>query len=139
MSQNRIYDLPNQLTGGNSLTPGTAYVAGSDENGTYVNARAIEGPVQALCCVGAVSGSPSAQSINFEMDEADDSSGTNVQKVAVQREVTLTADNTFAILHAITTKPFVRVVVDDTDSSYTDGTTPSQEVVAIVIGQNDRV
>lgn len=138
MGQSPLYDLPNQLGGGVSLRPGTSYAAGADEDGVYVDVQELEGPIQALCAVGQVSGSPSAQSINFEMDEADDSGGTNSQKVTIQREVTLTADDSFGILHAVTTKPFVRVRIDDGDSSYTGGTTPSQDVSAVVVAQNQR-
>ena len=101
-------------------------------------AQDIQGPVQFLCALGTASGSPTAQSINFELYEADDNSGTNAQKVSVQTEVTLTANKSVGIGRAQTTKPYVKVIVNDSDSGFTGGSSPSQDVTAIILAQKGR-
>lgn len=135
MTQTATYDLRNNLLQGVSIAPGSSYSSGSDVNGDWVDASGIQGPVQFLCSTGTVSGSPSAQSINFELYEADDNSGTNAQKVSNQTEVTLTADKSVGIGRGQTTKPYVRVVVKNADSSFTGGTSPSQDVAAFILAQ----
>jgi len=131
---NPLHDLRNNARADASIPPDESY-SSSDVNGTWVDMSAISGPVSFCCQVGSASGSPSAFSINFYLEEADDSSGTNGAVVGTQTEVTITADDGHGIGHAITTKPFVRVVVDDGDSSYTGGTTPAIEVNALVLAQ----
>ena len=131
---NPIYDLLNNAKVLQSIPPDETYTS-SDVNGSWENMRDIQGPVHFLCSTGAVSGAPTAQSTNFHLEEADDSSGTNSQKVATQTEATITADDFAAWGQGQTTKPFCRVIVDDTDSSFTGGTTPAIEVAAVLVAQ----
>ena len=135
MVQTATYDLVSNLLRVVSIQPGTSYDASGNVNGDWVDAGNVQGPVQFICALGTASGSPTAQSINFELYEADDNSGTNSQKVPVQTEVTLTANKAVGIGRAQTTKPYVKVVVNNSDSSFTGGTSPSQDVVAIVVAQ----
>ena len=135
MPQETTFDLRSNVNALVSIPPESIYTPGGDVSGTRKDCSAFKGPIQALCAVGAVNLGATAQSVNFELEEADDAAGTNNQKVAVQTEVTLTADNTAAFLTGQTTKPFCRVIVKDADSSLTGGTTPTQDVVAIIVGQ----
>ena len=132
MAQSRGYDLA-QLGGGVSIDPGTNTDAGSDVDGLWVDCGDVQGPVQAVCSVGDATGSPTAQSINFELWEADDSSGTNEQKVSNQSEVTLTADATQGILSGHSTKPYCSVKVIAADSSFTGGTSPTIDTGANIL------
>lgn len=134
MPQNNTYDLA-MLGGGVSIDPGTNTDAGSDVDGLYVDCGDVQGPVQALCSCGDATGSPTAQSINFELWEADDGSGTNAQKVATQTEVTLTADATQGVISGNTTKPFCRVRIIAADSSFTGGSTPTIDTGASILYQ----
>ena len=135
MPQNVAYDLRSNVSPLVSIAPESIYTPGGDVNGDWKDCSPLEGPVQALCAVGAVNLGATAQSVSFELEEADDVSGTNSQIVAVQTKAVLTADDTAAFLTGQTTKPFCRVIVQDTDSSLTGGTTPTQDVCAIIIGQ----
>lgn len=135
MPQVRSFDLVNNLGGGVSIEPGTNFDDSADIEGDWVDCQELEGPVQALCDVASATGSPTSFSVNFELWEADDSSGTNAQKVATQQEVTLTADKTFGFLHGLTTKPFCQARVVIADSSFTGGTTPAIDLGATVLAQ----
>ena len=135
MPQETTFDLRGNVNALVSIAPESIYTPGGDVNGDWKDCSAFKGPIQALCAVGAVNLGATAQSVNFELEEADDAAGANGQKVAVQTEATLIADDTAAFLTGQTTKPFCRVIVQDTDSSLTGGTTPTQDVVAIIVGQ----
>lgn len=135
MGQTALYDLRNNSVALVSIPDGSVYTPTSDVNGDWKDCSIIEGTVQALCSVGTVNLGATAQSVNFELEEADDAAGLNAQKVSIQTEVTLTADKTANFIRALTTKPFCRVIVQDTDSSLTGGTTPTQEVAATIVGQ----
>jgi len=132
---NSTYDLRNNLGGGVSIQPGTNYPDSADVDGDWIDCLDFEGPIHAECAVASATGSPTAFSINFDLDEADDSSGTGAQKIATQTEVTLTADKTRGIAQGIRTKRYVRVSIDSTDSSFTAGTSPAIDTSANVIGQ----
>jgi len=129
-----MYDLLNNAKVLQSIPPDETYTS-SDVDGSWENMADIVGPVHFLCSTGAASGSRTAQSIGFELWEADDSSGTNSQIVAVQTQVTIIADDFAAWGQGQTSKPFCRVVVDDTDSSFTGGTTPAIEVASVLVAQ----
>ncbi len=136
MSQERTHDLRSNLVKRQSISPGDNYTAVADITGDWVQADDMQGPVQALVSCGAAVGGPSAFSLSFEMWEADDSGGTNAQIVATQTKAVLTADDTAEVIRAITTKPFVRVVLEDDDSSFTGGSSPGIDVGATVLGQD---
>lgn len=129
------YDLKNNLGGGVSVKPGTSYDDSGDVEGDWVDCQTLEGPIQAICATGSVSGAATAQSINFELYEADDSSGTGAQKISTQTEATITADKTQAVAHGLRTKRYVKVHIESADSSFTGGSGPSQDVSALVVGQ----
>lgn len=132
-------DLVNQIASKVSIQPGTNNSGlSSDTNGDWVEARDVVGPVHASCTLGAITGSPTATSVNFEMEEADDSSGTNSQKVSNQDEVTLTAAKQHGMLRGHATKPFVRVIVQADDSSFTAGSSPAVDLGATVQYQQNR-
>ncbi len=131
---NPMYDLVNNAKILTTIPPDETYTS-SDVDGSWEDMSNIVGPVHFACMTGAASGSPSALSIGFELWEADTSGGTNSQIVAVQTQATITADDSQAMGQGQTSKPFVRVVVDDTDSSFTGGTTPAIEVAALLIAQ----
>lgn len=135
MPQVRTFDLLNNILSGNSIAPGTSYTDSADSDGSYVDCQTTNGPIHALCGLGAVSGSPTALSINFELYEADATDGTGLQKIATQTEATLTAAATSAYAQGIRTKRYVRVKIESSDSSFTDGSSPAAEVYAIVQGQ----
>lgn len=138
MPQVRTFDLLNNILSGNSIAPGTSYSnPAADTDGSYVDCQTTNGPIHALCGVGAVSGSPTAMAINFELYEADATDGTGLQKIATQTEVTITntSGNVSAYAQGIRTKRYVRVKIEADDSSYTDGSSPAAEVYAIVQGQ----
>jgi hypothetical protein len=132
MPANALFDLT-ELEGGVSISPGTNSDASGDVDGSYVDCTGIQGPVHAEICCGAATGSPTAFSFNFEIWEADDSSGTNAQVCENQIEVTLTADDTRGVGQAHLTKPFARVRCLDADNSFTGGSSPTLDLGANIL------
>lgn len=135
MAQKDTFDLKTNTGGGVSIVPGAVYTPTTDVTGGYVDCTMLEGPIQADCAVGAATGSPTAISVEFHLEEADDAAGTNNQEVASQTVAVLVAASTNAILTAQTTKPFVRVVLDDSGSSLTGGSSPTIPCGVSVIAQ----
>lgn len=128
----KVQDM-DQLGGGVSIAPGANSDLATDVDGGWVSAGDTVGPVQAICAAGAVTGTPDSFTVTFELWEADDSSGTNAQIVADQRKPTLTAINTYGVLHGQTSKPYVKVKIEADDSSLTGGTSPTLDVGATVL------
>ncbi len=111
-------------------TDGSADVSGSgiDRVGYY------SGVV--VCAIGAASGSPSAQSIVFQLEESSDNSTFAAVAGAT---VTITADDTLGELDVDLSarKRYLRVVCTDA-TAFTAGTTPANIVTAsIVLGGAD--
>ena len=130
-----LQDLLNGFSRLVSLVKGAQ--AAATLTGSYVDAREIEGPVYALVGTGNATGSPSAQSAVFTLLEADDSSGTNSQAVALQSDaITLTADLLSGRIRGVLTKPFVAVKCV---LSFTSGTSPKTDVYGVIEGTKKRV
>ena len=89
-----------------------------------------------VCAVGAASGSPSAQSIVFQLEESSDNSTFAAVAGAT---VTITADDTLGELDVDLSarKRYLRVVCTNA-TAFTAGTTPANIVTAnIVLGGAD--
>lgn len=89
-----------------------------------------------VCSTGAASGSPSAQSIVFQLQESSDNSTFTAVSGAT---VTITADDTLGELDVDLSarKRYLRVVCTDA-TAFTAGTSPANTVTAsIVLGGAD--
>lgn len=89
-----------------------------------------------VCAVGAASGSPSAQSVVFQLEESSDNSTFTAVSGAT---VTITADDTLGELDVDLSarKRYLRVVCTDA-TAFTAGTTPANIVTSsIVLGGAD--
>ena len=128
MTQSRLYDLTNNMQ--NSVSIGGSDESAGTVNGASVDTADIEGPVQALVNVGEVSGSPSATSVTFSIQESDD--GTTFTDVATTNTTSeITAADTSAVIQAHHDKRYVRVkaVV-----AFTAGSSPSAIITGNVVG-----
>lgn len=131
-----MYDLVNNALVGCSIPPDEVFTfGGGDVNGSYVDLSKIQGPVHVFAMTGAASGSPTSFSIPFEVEEADDAGGTNNQVVSNQDRAAVTSDDGAAVGRAHLTKPFARIIIDDTDDTVVGGTAPAIEVTAGFIAQ----
>lgn len=130
-----IYDFLNGLTWLLSLIKGQN--TGATLTGDYKSIEGVNGPITALVGCGTNTGSPDSFSATFTLLEADDSSGTNSQAIAVQSDaVVLTANKTIGEIRATATKPYVAVKCV---LAFVNGSTPKQDVFGAVVGAKSRV
>jgi len=105
--------------------------AASDVNGASVD-RLDYGSCVIVALTGAATGTPSAQSHRFKVQEsADDSTWSDVTDATI----TIAADDTSAELDLDLTarKRYLRVVYDASNSSFTDGTSPANDIAATIV------
>lgn len=126
------YDLRTGLSGAPSNLPGGTVLSGtSARSGSWVDCDLMEGQVYAEAALGAVAGAPTSFTATVTMNEADDSSGTNVQAVAQSTSVVLTAGSTRGMANGQRTKRYVQAVVT---VAFTGGTTPTIPFSSEVLG-----
>ena len=105
--------------------------------GDYKSIDEFDGEVFGECLVGAATGAPDSFTATFSLLEADDSSGTNSQAIAVQSSaVVLTSDKSAGCLRGLATKPYVAVKCV---LAFVNGTSPKQDCFGVVTGAKSRV
>lgn len=131
-------DLKNQLVSEASILPGNEVSGSSDsETGEYVDCELHSGPVFGLFILGnntfsGVSGTPASQSHVCKLQEADDTSGTNLADIT-DATVTLTAQDTNGIARGVRGRRYVRAVV--TSLHVAGGNPVKIPVTAIILGE----
>lgn len=133
-----LNDYANIRQGGYSIQPGSSRGNDGDVNGSWVDLSDTDGTVHAECGVGDT-GEGGTYKIDWKLQEADDSSGTNSQDIsgataAISDDSAETNDETsVAITTGQRSKPFVRVVatIDITGGSSSGTDIP---VAATVFG-----
>lgn len=128
-----MHDLKNNLGGGVSIQPGTNRSGNGTSNGDWVDCGELSGPqVFADCALGAITGSPTAISVVFELQQADDDSGTNAEDCPVKEDVTLEAAKASGFCRAQRSRRYVRV---SATATFTGGSSPTVDLGATVRGQ----
>lgn len=108
-----------------------------------INGTSVDGARYGSCVVvaqaGAASGAPSAQSLVFQVQESsDDSTWTSVSG----QTLTVDADNEILELDIDLRERqrYIRVILDASESSFTGGSTPANDIAAhVVLGGKDEL
>ena len=112
--------------------------AGTDVTGAAVNVVGKESLV-AVCQIGAATGTPSAQTHRFKLQDSPDGS---VWTDIAGKTLDLTADDAVGEidLDCQTCDRDVRVFYDEANSSFTAGSSPTNDIAAVlVLGGADEV
>jgi hypothetical protein len=102
----------------------------ADVNGSGVDRLGYYSGV-VVCLAGAASGSPSAQSLVFQLEESSDNSAFTAVS---GQTVTIEADDTLGKLNfdASGLKRYLRVVCTDA-SAFTGGSSPANDISALIV------
>jgi len=125
-------DLTNGCLFGTSLCE-NLNEASANDNGIGVDCKEADGPIHAVVGVGVASGSPTGQSHVFVLEESDD----NSTFVAISgATATVTADSESAGITAMRSMRYVRVAVDPT---FTAGSSPTNDMLGVIVGSKKRM
>lgn len=131
------YDLKSAVSGAPSIMPGSTVLSGTGaNNGSWIDADLINGPVYGEFSLGAVAGTPTSFTVTGKLQEATDSSGTGAQDIAGQDTIVLTAEKTRGMARGQRTMRYIRCVATP---AFTGGTTPTIPSAASVVGVARRV
>lgn len=126
-------DLKSNLGGGVSIQPGENQSGDGTVNGDWVDCGLLSGPeVFADVALGAITGSPTAVSVVYELQQADDNSGTNAEDCPVKTDVTLDAAKESGIVRAQRSRRWCRV---SAAVAFTGGSSPTVDLGGTVRGQ----
>ena len=128
MASNR--DIGAQVAHTLSIAPQESDLS-ADINGASVDRlKALSAVI--VCALGAASGSPTAQSFVFQLEESDDDSTFTA---VADQTVEVTADDTSVSLDVDCSalKRYLRVTLDVSESSFTGGTSPANDCVAYIM------
>lgn len=131
MTDYRDIDANCQLA--TSATPGLNQSGDGSPTVTAIDCQAYDTNdpvVQAIVGIGAVTGSPSAVSVAFKIQESDDGSTGWTDCTDTKGDVTLDAAGEVGVVQALRSKRYVRVLPT---AAFTGGTSPAADLAGYIV------
>jgi len=131
MTQNRLYDLVNNLDGDVSIEPGTNLSGSTASNGDAIDCLSQEGPVHGFFSSASATGTPDSYTVTCKLQESADGS-TGWADINGQSTLVLNGDKQQGFVRAANrSQRYVRCVATP---AFVAGTSPAVDVGANVLG-----